>query len=113
MREKKAVTSITKICIQLIMAKKSSQKVSTHRILLSLVYFVSIAEPVATFPQIYTIWVNKQTAGVSLLSWCGFLVAAIIWLLYGISRKDKALIVSGFAWVIAEGLVILGLLLYH
>lgn len=57
----------------------------TNRVFQSLVYFVSIAEPVATLPQVYTIWIDKKTAGVSLLSWCGYILVGGAWLFYGIS----------------------------
>jgi uncharacterized protein with PQ loop repeat len=88
-------------------------KNAANSLLLSLVFFVSIAEPVATLPQIYTIWVYKQTAGVSLLSWCLYLFAAGVWLTYGFNRNDRALIVSSFAWVITEVLVVIGILLFR
>lgn len=84
----------------------------TNKALLSVVYFVSFVEPLTTIPQLYSIWINKLTAGVSILTWLGFLLAALVWLIYGLSQKDKALIISGSLWVITEGLIILGLLIY-
>jgi len=83
----------------------------TNKILLSIVYFVSFVEPLTTIPQLYSIWINKQTAGVSILTWSGFLLAALVWLIYGINQKDKALIISGSLWTITESLIILGLLI--
>ena len=81
----------------------------TNKTLLSIVYFVSFVEPLTTIPQLHSIWINKQTAGVSILTWSGFLLAALVWLIYGINQKDKALIISGSLWAITESLIILGL----
>lgn len=72
----------------------------------------AIVEPLMTIPQIYQIWSTKQAQGVSLLSWVFYLIAAVIWLLYGIKVKDKAVIIASVLWVFVEGLVIAGILVY-
>ena len=71
---------------------------------------VAIAEPLMTVPQIYQIWSTHVTAGVSLISWLGYIIAAFVWLAYSLKIRDKPLIISSTMWVIAEGLVILGVL---
>lgn len=63
-----------------------------------------------TLPQIYEVWVNHQTAGVSLLTWGMYIVAAFIWLLYGLQLKDKPLVISSFLWVVTEAAVVTGVL---
>ncbi len=66
-----------------------------------------------TIPQIYKIWSAHTAEGVSLLSWSFYVIAASIWLLYGLRAKDRAIIVSSALWVLTEGAVVLGVLLYH
>ena len=68
-------------------------------------------EPIATIPQILEIWKNNNTVGVSLLTWFFYTLTSCIWLIYGIMRKDKPLIVSGVLWVTSQGLVVIGLLI--
>jgi len=68
-------------------------------------------EPIATIPQILEIWKNNNTAGVSLVTWFFYTLTSCIWLVYGIIKKDKPLILSGFLWVASQGLVVLGLVL--
>lgn len=85
----------------------------TKSFLTILFYTFTIAEPLATLPQAYSIWVYKQTAGVSMLSWCGYLASSCIWFAYGIFKRDKILIISCFIWVITEGSVVFGLVIYR
>lgn len=74
------------------------------------VLIVAIVEPIMTLPQIYEVWVNHQTAGVSLLTWGMYIVAAFIWLLYGLQLRDKPLVISSFLWVVTEAAVVTGVL---
>jgi uncharacterized protein with PQ loop repeat len=73
---------------------------------------VAIAEPLMTIPQIYQIWSTRTAAGISLLSWAGYLVAGAIWLAYGLKIRDKPLVASSVLWVISDGLVFLGAMRY-
>jgi uncharacterized protein with PQ loop repeat len=66
-------------------------------------------EPIATIPQIVEIWRYNNTQGVSLLTWFFYTLTSCIWLAYGITRKDKPLILSGALWVLSQGLVVAGL----
>lgn len=68
-------------------------------------------EPIATIPQIIEIYKNENTGGVSLVTWSLYTLSSCIWLYYGIYRKDRPLIVSGFLWVFSQALVVIGLLL--
>jgi uncharacterized protein with PQ loop repeat len=40
---------------------------------------MSVFTMVMTIPQVLTIWVGQQAAGVSLLSWSAYLASAILW----------------------------------
>lgn len=67
-------------------------------------------EPIATIPQILEIWQHKNIEGVSMLTWFFYMLTSCVWLIYGIIRKDKPLIVSGVLWVASQGLVVIGLM---
>jgi uncharacterized protein with PQ loop repeat len=95
-------------CIKIIMKNKKIKR----GMLSSLVLVVAIVEPLTTVPQIYQIWSSRSASGVSRLTWSGDVVAAAIWLIYGCTQKDKPLIMSSALWIIAEGLVVYGTVLY-
>lgn len=67
-------------------------------------------EPIATIPQILQIWGGHNTEGVSLLTWSFYTATSVIWLVYGLLKKDKPLIVSGALWVASQSIVVVGIL---
>jgi MtN3 and saliva related transmembrane protein len=73
---------------------------------------VAIIEPLTTIPQIYQIWSRKSAEGVSLATWGFYTLTACIWLVYGIKIKEKPIIISSIMWILTEGLVVIGILLY-
>ena len=76
------------------------------------IYAVGIFGPVMTIPQIFTIWVEKNASGVSVVSWTAYLVAAFFWLAYGIMHKEKPIIMTYILWIILEAMVVIGALIY-
>lgn len=74
-----------------------------------IIYIAVVIGPLLTLPQIYSIWVQGE-GGVSIISWVAYLIAAIIWLLYGVAHKDKPIIVVEAIWVLLDVLIIIGLL---
>ncbi len=77
-----------------------------------LVYFCAIAGPVMTIPQIYLIWVNKNASGVSITSWLAYTLLTFVWIYYGIVHKDKPILITNILWLIVNGLVTLGAIIY-
>lgn len=76
------------------------------------VYFIAIISPLFTIPQIIEIWVNKNTLGVSFITWASFLFFSLIWLIYGIINKEKAIIFANLLWIISFILILGGLLIH-
>ena len=50
---------------------------------------MSIFTLLMTIPQVLTIWVGQQAAGVSVLSWSAYLISAILWFWFGIQKRDR------------------------
>ena len=73
---------------------------------------LSIFTMVMTIPQVVTIWVGRRAAGVSVLSWGAYLVVAVVWLWYGLQRRDKNIYLACIGWILLDGAVIAGALLY-
>ncbi|GAC1501863.1 MAG: hypothetical protein NVS1B10_06300 [Candidatus Saccharimonadales bacterium] len=91
-----------------IKSKTSSSNKHFERLMLA----VAIFEPITTLPQIYEIWVKKMTAGVSLATWFFYTLTAMIWFIYGLKIKDRPVTISSLLWIISEGFVVLGLLIF-
>lgn len=74
------------------------------------VYAIGIFGVIVIIPQIIKIWVDRDF-GVSLPTWIGFLIGASFWFCYGLVHKEKPIIFTNLAVMIADLMVISGLLL--
>ena len=61
----------------------------THKAMRRMLGGVSIFTMLMTIPQVLTIWLGHQAAGVSIFSWSAYLVSAVLWFWYGIQRRDR------------------------
>jgi len=82
-------------------------------ILKYLIYLCAVCGPLLTIPQIYIIWLHKNSQGIVVLSWLGYLLIAIIWIIYGVAYKNKSVVLSSTLWVIVECIVIIEALHYR
>lgn len=76
-----------------------------------MIVFATI-EPLTTIPQIVLLYTTKNAIGLSLSMWVLYVVAAVVWLFYGIHIKSKALIASSVFWILTEIPVVIGILIY-
>ncbi|MGZ5179321.1 MAG: SemiSWEET family transporter [Ramlibacter sp.] len=74
---------------------------------------LSVFTMAMTVPQVWSVWVQRQTAGVSLLSWGAYLLSACLWLAYGLGKKDKTIWVACIGWVLLDAAVVVGVLWPH
>ncbi len=72
-------------------------------------YVVALLPPIMTIPQIVTIWVDGQRAGVSPVTWMTYFLVSIFWTMYGIVHKEKLITVTNTLWLIVNLLVIIGI----
>ena len=94
--------------IRLLHLKKKQQKQLIKRSVLA----IAVIEPAMTLPQIYEIWGKHEAAGVSVLTWSLYMIAAFTWLLYGLQLKDKPIIISSGLWIFTEAAVVTGAVIY-
>lgn len=66
-----------------------------------------------TVPQVWAVWVQGQTSGVSLLSWGAYLLSACLWLVDGLRKQDKTIWVACIGWVLLDAAVFVGVLVRH
>ena len=78
-----------------------------------LITIVAIVSPLMTIPQIYQIFTSQSAAGVSLATWSAYFFMALVWVLYGIKQKDKAIIINNTLWAFFELFVIVGVIVFR
>ena len=82
------------------------------RFLDTTIYVVGALSPIATIPQVYTIFRNHDASGVSLFSWSAYFLFSIIWVVYGFVHKERAIIFTNTLWILMNALVVVGILMY-
>ena len=70
---------------------------------------VSLFTMVMTVPQVLTVWVAHNASGVSVLSWGTYLFSALLWLGYGIRKRDKTIYLACIGWIVLDAAVVLGI----
>jgi uncharacterized protein with PQ loop repeat len=73
---------------------------------------LSVLTMLMTVPQILTIWIGGNAAGVSLVSWASYLFAACLWFVYGIQKQDKTIYLACVGWVILDAAVVIGVIVH-
>jgi uncharacterized protein with PQ loop repeat len=73
---------------------------------------MSVFTLLMTVPQVLTIWVGHQAAGVSVVSWSAYLLSAILWFWYGVQKGDKNIYLPCVGWVGLDAAVIVGAVVY-
>jgi uncharacterized protein with PQ loop repeat len=73
---------------------------------------MSVFTMLMTIPQVLTIWVGHQAAGVSVVSWSAYLLSAVLWFWYGLQKRDKNIYLPCVGWVGLDAAVIVGALIY-
>lgn len=71
---------------------------------------MSIFTMAMTVPQVWAVWIERQTAGVSLLSWSAYLISACLWLVDGLRKHDKTIWVACIGWLLLDAAVVIGVL---
>ena len=74
---------------------------------------LSVATMVMTVPQVYTIWVDGNATGVSLLSWITYLVSACVWFVYGIRKRDKTIYLACIGWIALDAAILAGIIVHR
>jgi uncharacterized protein with PQ loop repeat len=73
---------------------------------------MSVFTLLMTVPQVLTIWVGHQAAGVSVISWTAYLLSAILWFGYGLQKRDKNIYLPCVGWIGLDAAVIVGAVIY-
>lgn len=77
-----------------------------------IVTFAGLLGPIFTIPQITGIWIDKNASGVSAIAWGAYACMAVLWVVYGVMHKAKPIVLIYGIWIVLDGLIVLGTLLY-
>ena len=73
---------------------------------------MSIFTLLMTIPQVLTIRVRHQAAGVSIFTWSAYLLSAVLWLWFGVQKQDKNIYLPCIGWIVLDVAVIVGAVIY-
>ena len=74
---------------------------------------LSVFTMLMTVPQVWTVWVGGNAAGVSLLSWLAYLLSACLWFVYGLKKRDKTIYLACVGWVLLDLAVVIGVVVHR
>ena len=76
--------------------------------------FVAVIGPLGTVPQVVKVFFTHThlVHGLSLFTWLTFTIISALWLFYGLTFKRTALVVANSLYVVVNGAVVTGILLY-
>jgi uncharacterized protein with PQ loop repeat len=90
-------------------AQRSPPVSALERVLRGLSVFTMLM----TVPQVLTIWVERDAGGVSLVSWVSYLVAACLWFVYGLQKRDKTIYLACVGWVLLDAAIVIGVIIHR
>ena len=74
---------------------------------------LSVLTMATTAPQVVTVWTGPTVSGVSLVTWLSYLLSAVLWLFYGIRKRDKTIYVACIGWILLDAAIVIGVLLHR
>lgn len=78
-----------------------------------LIIFVAIIGPFANLPQLINVWIKKKVDGVSVVSWILFSIVSLVWLIYGIIKKDKYITITFTITLILQLMITIGTIIHR
>jgi len=73
---------------------------------------LSVFTMLMTVPQVLTIWIGRDAAGVSLVSWLAYLLSACLWFVYGLKKGDKTIYLACVGWVLLDLAIVVGVVVH-
>jgi len=73
---------------------------------------IAVIGPLMNLPQIAKIYLGRNAAGVSLLTFSFYAFFNTFWIAYGMVHKEKPIIIAHCLWFITNLIVVAGIILY-
>jgi MtN3 and saliva related transmembrane protein len=75
-------------------------------------FVIAIIGPLNSLPQILKIYLEKNAAGISPLSFGLYMLFNIPWIIYGSVHKEPPIIIAYCLWFFSNLLVVIGTMIY-
>jgi MtN3 and saliva related transmembrane protein len=75
-------------------------------------FFIAIAGPLATLPQVYQVFMTKDAKGLSLITWLVWTALSCLWALYGYLHKEVPILVSNIIYIVLQSAVVIAIIMY-
>lgn len=76
------------------------------------VYVMSGLALLLTTDQARIVWIDHNASGISIPAWSCYLLADLVWMLYGWVHKDRVILILNFLWVLMYLLIVVGAIMY-
>jgi len=73
---------------------------------------LSVVTMLMTVPQVLAVWIGRDAGGVSLVSWLAYLVAACMWFVYGMQKRDKTIYLACIGWIVLDAAIVAGVIVH-
>ncbi len=74
---------------------------------------LSVFTMLMTVPQVLAVWIDHDAGGVSLVSWLSYLLAACLWFVYGLQKRDKTIYLACIGWVVLDAAIVAGVVIHR
>lgn len=78
-----------------------------------LLYALSIITILMTIPQVLSVWQNRSSEGVSVITWGTYLGSACVWLVHGLRQRDPTIYFACIAWIVLDAAIVVGALVFR
>lgn len=73
---------------------------------------IAVIGPVATIPQAIQLFSTRDAEGLSFTTWATWTVLSGFWLWYGIKHNEPPIILANSIYLVLEGAIAVGILMY-
>ncbi len=78
----------------------------------ALIYPLGLLAPILTIPQVLKVWAQKNASSMSMFTWAGYVACSLVWIAYGIKKRDKPIVILNGMWLVIDLLMVLAIILY-
>lgn len=83
-----------------------------RKLIKNLTLTIAFVGPLMTLPQVVHIFQNQNASGVSSMTWLFYVISSLIWLLYGLINRSRAIQVNSLLGAILSFVVFVGTIIY-
>jgi uncharacterized protein with PQ loop repeat len=77
-----------------------------------IVYLAGIVSLLIMLPQLKLVYMEKNASGLEPITWIVLTIMDIPWIIYGVVHKERPLVFIYTMWLIINGLIFIGAVIY-